>query len=60
MSAPSEIMMHLLKELSLLKELDGAYETGPKSEDEIKEFENRQSRRKEITDQIKALGEAAN
>ncbi len=59
MSAQSETMMNLLKELALLKELDEKSETKSKSEKEIREFEARQSRRQEIADQIRALGETA-
>ena len=57
---PSDAMMDLLKELSLLKDLDQQYEGGAKTEREITEFEERQTRRRQITDQIKALGEPAN
>jgi hypothetical protein len=59
MSVPSETMMGLLKELALLKELDSKDKGGPRSEPEVSEFEQRKNRRREITDQIKALGEAA-
>ena len=52
----SELMMGLLKELSLLKQMDETYETGPKAELDTVEFERRQKRRKEIANQIKALG----
>jgi hypothetical protein len=54
MSAQSETMMNLLKELALLKELECGSET-EKSE----ESEARRTRRQEITNQIKALGETA-
>lgn len=57
---PSDVMMDLLKELSLLKDLDQRYEGGSRTEREIAEFEERQTRRRQITDQIKALGEPAN
>lgn len=57
---PSDVMMDLLKELSLLKDLDQQYEGRGKTEREIAEFEERQTRRRQITDQIKALGEPAN
>jgi hypothetical protein len=56
MTTQSETMMNLLKELALLKELDGTSEA-LKSQDE--ESEARRTRRQEITDQIKALGETA-
>jgi tagatose-1,6-bisphosphate aldolase non-catalytic subunit AgaZ/GatZ len=59
MSEASETMMNLLKELALLKELDGKSQTEPKSETEVREFEVRQNRREEITNQIKELGETA-
>jgi hypothetical protein len=55
MTTQSETMMNLLKELALLKELDGTSEAEIKAEDS----EARQTRRQQITDQIKALGEAA-
>ena len=58
MSLQSETMMSLLKELALLKELDEKSEAS-KSEGEAAEFEVRQTRRQEITEQIKALGETA-
>jgi hypothetical protein len=57
MSAQSKTMMNLLKELALLKELDGKSET--ESDAAAGEQEARKIRRREITDQIKALGEAA-
>ncbi len=56
MSSKSSELMGLLKELSLIKELDEKYEGGPKSDLEAAEFQQRQHRRQEITDQIKALG----
>ena len=59
MNEPSETMMNLLKELALLKELDGKSQTEPNSETEAREFRARQNRREEITNQIKELGETA-
>ncbi|MGA8617887.1 MAG: hypothetical protein WB660_05125 [Candidatus Sulfotelmatobacter sp.] len=56
-SKPSETMMELLKELVLLKELDQKYEGGAASDTEIAECEVRKNRRREITEQIKALAE---
>jgi hypothetical protein len=56
MTTQSEAMMNLLKELALLKELDGTSEA-LKSQDE--ESEARRTRRQQITDQIRALGETA-
>jgi hypothetical protein len=50
-------MMELLKELGLIKQLDEHYETSPKSEADMGEFANRQNRRREIAEQIKALGQ---
>ena len=55
MTAQSEAMMDLLKELALLKELDGTSEAEPKSQESLA----RRTRRQEITDQIRALGETA-
>ena len=53
---PSEQMMDLLKELSLLKELDEEHETGSASGIDSAELESRKKRRHEICEQIKALG----
>jgi hypothetical protein len=47
-------MMDLLKELALLKELDGRHETG--SPVDTTELESRKSQRQEICEQIKVLG----
>jgi hypothetical protein len=54
----SEQMMELLKELALLKKLDEKQESGEGSDVDIAELESRENRRREITEQIKALGEA--
>jgi hypothetical protein len=51
----SEEMMELLKELAMLKKMDKK-EGGGSSEDAA-ELESREKRRREITDQIKVLGE---
>ncbi len=53
----SELMLDLLKELALLKELDEKLSKLPKSDTGNAEFERRQMRRQEICDQIKALAE---
>jgi hypothetical protein len=53
----SEQMMELLKELALLKKLDEK-ESGEVSDVDIAELESRENRRREISEQIKALGEA--
>jgi len=53
----SEVMMSLLKELALLKDLDEMSKSRAESELEVSEFEQRQNRRREITDQIKALAD---
>jgi hypothetical protein len=45
----------LLKELSLLKELDCGYEAGPKTESERDADRSRQQRHQPITEEIKAL-----
>lgn len=52
---PSDVMMGLLQELVVLKELDKEYEIGPRSEVDTAEFNNRQHRRQEISAQMKAL-----
>ena len=53
----SDLMMDLLKELAMLKELDRNDKPGPASE--VTESELRKQRRREIADRIKALGEPA-
>jgi hypothetical protein len=53
---PSELMMNLLQELAMLKQLDKTYDTGTKVESDTVELEQRQRRRQEIADQIKTLG----
>jgi len=55
----SEQMMELLKELALLKELDEKKERGEISDENITDLESRENRKREIAEQIKALGEAA-
>jgi hypothetical protein len=55
----SEQMMELLKELALLKQLDEKEERGEISDENITDLESREDRRREISEQIKALGEAA-
>lgn len=52
----SELMMDLLKELAMLKELGEKHETGAGSDVDPAELESRRNRRREITEQIKALG----
>jgi hypothetical protein len=53
---PSEQMMDLLKELVLLKALDQRHETGSESGADTAEHESRKNRRREIEEQIRALG----
>jgi hypothetical protein len=55
-SKPSEEMMVLLKELARLKELDEKHEAGTGSDVDSAELECRRNRRREILEQIKALG----
>jgi hypothetical protein len=54
---PSELMLDLLKELTLIKVLDQQYEKGPRSGVEVVEFESRENRRREISGQMKALAQ---
>jgi hypothetical protein len=56
-SHESEQVLTLLKELSLLKELDARYEAGLKTESEREAHRLRQERHREITEEIKALAE---
>jgi hypothetical protein len=58
MSNPeSEQVLTLLKELSLLKELDARYEAGLKTESEREAHRLRQQRHQEIAEEIKALAD---
>lgn len=54
-SGESEQVLLLLKELSLLKELDCGYEAGPETESERDAHRRRQQRHQEITEEIKAI-----
>ena len=54
-SNESEQVLALLKELSLLKELDTRYEAGLKTESEQDAHRLRQQRHQEIAEEIKAL-----
>jgi len=54
---PSEQMMDLLKELAMLKALDERHETESESgADTAAELDSRKNRRREIGEQIRALG----
>jgi hypothetical protein len=55
----SELMMDLLKEMVLLKQLDNDDEKAQKSHSEGNEFDARKIRRREIGEQMKALAEPA-
>ena len=55
MSTDSELMMGLLQELALLKQSDDPHGTGG-SDPNNAEHELREKRRREICEQIKALG----
>jgi hypothetical protein len=50
-------MLTLLKEISVLKELDSEYEAGPKTQFEQDAHRQRQQRHQEIGEEIKALAE---
>lgn len=54
-SQESEQVLTLLKELSVMKELDTEYENGFKTEPEREAYRLRQQRHQEITIEIKAL-----
>jgi hypothetical protein len=56
-SQESEQVLTLLKELSLLKELDSGYEAGLKTEAERDAHRVRQQRHQEIGEELKALAE---
>jgi hypothetical protein len=56
MSAKSAEVLSLLQELSLPKKMDAENKQALNSELEMAEFERRQARRREISDQIKSLG----
>jgi hypothetical protein len=53
--AESKQVLSLLQELSMLKELDGQYQTGAKTESEQEAHLERQQRHQEIAEEIKAL-----
>jgi hypothetical protein len=55
---PSDVMMDLLKRVSLTQSLGSKYDEGSRTKREIAESEERQTR--QITDQIKALAGPAN
>lgn len=57
-SVASDEMMTLLKELSIIKEMDEAFADGPKTKEERAAYAERQKRRKEITGEMKLLAEA--
>jgi hypothetical protein len=52
---PSDMIMDLLKELALIKELDKNHEAAMGTQSENADFEARQVRRREIATQIKSL-----
>ena len=51
----SEQVLILLKELSVLKQLDSEYESGSKTNPDRDAHRQRQQRHQEITEEIKAL-----
>jgi hypothetical protein len=57
---PSVQVLTLLKELSVLRELDSEYEAGPKTPVERDAHRQRQTRHEEIAEEIKALAEEKN
>jgi len=54
MSEENEVMQ-LLKKLLLLEDRDRAYQSEPKDAANIRSYQIRQLRRREITEQLKAL-----
>jgi hypothetical protein len=56
-SHESEQVLALLKELSLLKELDRGYEAESKTEAERNDYQLRQKRHREIGEEIQAIAE---
>jgi hypothetical protein len=53
----SEEVLTLLKELSMLKELDSQFESGAKTESECAAHRLRQKRHREIGEELKALAQ---
>ena len=53
----SEQVLILLKELSVLKQLDGEYESCSKTKPDMDAHRQRQQRHREITEEIKALAD---
>jgi hypothetical protein len=54
-SQESKETLNLLKELSVMKQLDGEYEAGPKTDSDREAYRNRQHRHQEIVEAIKNL-----
>jgi len=54
-SDESEQMLGLLQELSVLKELEKEYETGPKTQPERDEHQHQLERQKQISEEIKQV-----
>jgi hypothetical protein len=57
MGSDSVQVLTLLKEISVLKELDSEYEAGPKTQFEQDAHRQRHQRHQEIAEEIKALAE---
>jgi hypothetical protein len=56
-SPESEQVLALLKELSILKELDSEQESGPQTELELDAQRQRQQRHRDISEEIKEIAE---
>jgi hypothetical protein len=58
-SGPSDKMLELLQEVSMLKELDNESRTGGKNSAAIQDSKQRRRRRQQIHDEIKELASDA-
>jgi hypothetical protein len=58
-SGPSDKMLELLQEVSMLKELDNQSRTGGKNSAAIQDSKQRRKRRKQIHDEMKKLASDA-
>jgi len=58
-SGSSDRILQLLQQISVLKELDNQYRSGPKSDLAIEDSRQRRSKRQQIGNEIKRLASSA-
>ena len=59
MSEPSDKMLELLQQISVLKELDQQYRTGDRSDAEKQDSNKRRKKRRQIRDEMKQFAASA-